>query len=92
VGPTHKFVRSRARLDSKGRLVIPKWAREAVGLREGDEVVIRVRGRELVITRACDPFAKLGELLGDLTFDRSLRRVAEEEARREVARAGQSLS
>ena len=83
-------MRARARLDSKGRLVIPKRLREAVGLKEGDEVIITVRGASLVITRAYDPFERLEELLGDLTFDRSLRRVAEEEALREVERAGKS--
>lgn len=84
------MMRARARLDSRGRLVIPKQLREAVGLREGDEVVISIRGNSLVITKARDPFARLGELLGDLTFDRSLRRVAEKEALREVARACES--
>jgi len=86
------MMRARARLDSRGRLVIPKQLREAVGLREGDEVVISVRGSSLVITKAGDPFARLGRLLGDLTFDRSLRRVAEKEASREVARARKSPS
>ena len=90
---THNYMmRARARLDSRGRLVIPKQLREAVGLREGDEVVISVRGSSLVITKASDPFARLERLLGDLTFDRSLRRVAEKEASREVARARKSPS
>jgi len=77
---------ARARLDSRGRVAIPKRLREAVGLREGDEVVLSVESGALVIRRAEDPFAKLERLLGDLTFDRSLRLVAEEEAAREASR------
>lgn len=38
------------RLSSKGQLVIPKDMRQAVGLREGDEVLIVLDGGRMVLT------------------------------------------
>ena len=35
---------SRARLTSKGQLTVPKSVRDALQLREGDQVVFRVEG------------------------------------------------
>ena len=72
------------RVDAKGRVLIPKSLRELAGIREGDEVVVSVEGNRLVIKKAEDPWRELAELLGDLTFDRSLRRLAEDAAEKEV--------
>ncbi|MHA1209221.1 MAG: AbrB/MazE/SpoVT family DNA-binding domain-containing protein [Candidatus Freyarchaeota archaeon] len=36
----------------KGQVVIPKDVRDALGLREGSEVVVELRGDEVVIKRA----------------------------------------
>lgn len=74
----------RVRVDAKGRVLIPKSLRELAGIREGDEVVVSVEGNRLVIKKAEDPWRELAELLGDLTFDRSLRRLAEDAAEKEV--------
>ncbi len=67
----------RVRVDSRGRIVIPKEFREALGIWEGDEVILTLSGNKLVIEKCEDPFKVLEEVLKDLTFDRSLRRVAE---------------
>ena len=77
-------VYARVRVDAKGRIVLPKEFREALGIREGDEVLLSIRGGRLVVEKCEDPFKVLEEVLGDLTFDRSLRRVAEKEALRAV--------
>jgi len=79
-----KGVGIRVRVDAKGRVLIPKSLRELAGIREGDEVVVSVEGNRLVIEKAEDPWRELAELLGDLTFDRSLRRLAEDAAEKEV--------
>jgi AbrB family looped-hinge helix DNA binding protein len=64
--------------------LIPKSLRELAGIREGDEVLVNVEGGKVVIEKAGDPWRELAELLGDLTFDRSLRRSAEDEAKKEI--------
>ncbi|MGH9319301.1 MAG: AbrB/MazE/SpoVT family DNA-binding domain-containing protein [Vicinamibacteria bacterium] len=39
------------RLSPKGQLVIPKEMREALGLKEGDELLATLEGERLLITR-----------------------------------------
>ena len=68
------------RIDKKGRIVIPRDFRKVLDLKEGEEVILTLRGDRILIERAKNPFETLAELLGDLSFDRSLRRIAEEEA------------
>lgn len=41
-----------ARVTSKGQLTVPKAVREALGIREGDEVVFRVEGKRALLARA----------------------------------------
>ncbi|MGH8575146.1 MAG: AbrB/MazE/SpoVT family DNA-binding domain-containing protein, partial [Gammaproteobacteria bacterium] len=38
-----------ARLSSKGQLTVPKAVRDALELREGDQVVFRVEGRRAAL-------------------------------------------
>lgn len=71
-------MQARVRLDGKGRITIPRALREALGVREGDELVIRLSGGKLILEKAEDPFKVLEDILGDLTFSRELRREAEE--------------
>jgi antitoxin PrlF len=49
-----------AKLTSKGQLTIPKAVRDALGLREGDEVIFRVEGNRAVLARTPD-FLTLAE-------------------------------
>ncbi len=74
----------RVRVDSKGRIVLPKKFRDALGIREGDELVLVLEGGRVIIEKAEDPFKVLEEVLGELSFSRELRRVAEEEGLKEV--------
>jgi len=74
----------RVRVDSKGRVVLPKEFRDALGIREGDELVMMLRGGRVIIEKAEDPLKVLEEVLEGLSFSRELRRVAEEEGLKEV--------
>lgn len=47
---------SRATIDEKGRLLIPKRDREALGLVPGDTVFIEREGESLRLARAENPF------------------------------------
>ena len=77
---------ARVRVDGKGRIVLPKEFREALNVEEGDELVITLRGSRIIIEKGEDPFKVLEETLGDLTFSRELRRIAEKEALESVGR------
>ncbi len=74
----------RGRIDKRGRIVIPREMREKLRIEEGEELEIRLEGDRIVIKKVESPFKVLEDLLGDLTFSRDLRRVAEEEALKEV--------
>ena len=52
----------RARVSSNGRVTIPRAVREALSIREGDEVLFRVEGRRATIARNPD----LMELAGSV--------------------------
>ncbi len=75
-----------ARLTSKGQITIPRSVRDALELREGDEVVFRVERQRAVLAKTADflelagsvatPAAKLGTPW-DEVLRRSRRRRAE---------------
>ena len=46
-----------ARIYGKGQVVLPKEAREKLGLEVGDDLVVEVRGREIVMTKPQSAFA-----------------------------------
>lgn len=48
-------MRVRRRVGEKGQIVIPKIIREYIGIKPGDEVVMEVRAKELVIMRGVSP-------------------------------------
>lgn len=75
---------ARVRVDDKGRIVLPKEFRKALDVKEGDELILTLKGSRIVIEKSEDPFKVLEEVLGDLTFSRELRRIAEKEALKEV--------
>ena len=74
-----------ARLTSKGQVTIPKCVRDALGLKEGDEVVFRVEGKRAVLART----ANLIDLAGSVRVPVAKRGIPWSEIRRRtrVARA-----
>ena len=64
-----------AKLTSKGQLTVPKAVRDALGLREGDEVVFRVEGNRAVLARTVDFL----ELAGSVSVPAAKRNVAWDE-------------
>lgn len=61
-----------ARMSSKGQVTVPKVVREALGIKEGDEIVFRVQGNRAVLARTPD-FLTLG---GTFPVPASKRNVA----------------
>jgi AbrB family looped-hinge helix DNA binding protein len=53
-----------ARVTSSGQVTIPKPVRDALGIREGDEVVFRVEGARVVLARTADFLALAGSISG----------------------------
>lgn len=51
-----------ARISSKGQLTVPKAVRDALGIREGDAVVLRVEGDRAVLARTPDLLALAGTI------------------------------
>ena len=49
-----------ARMTSKGQITVPKAVRDALGIKEGDEVVFRVEGTRAVLARTPDFLALAG--------------------------------
>jgi AbrB family looped-hinge helix DNA binding protein len=43
-----------ARVTSKGQMTIPKAVRDALGIKQGDQVVFRVEGNRAVLARTPD--------------------------------------
>ena len=69
-----------ARLTSKGQVTVPKQVRDALDLREGDQVVFRVEGRRAVLARTPD----LIELAGVVPVPLSKRGTPWDEVRRQT--------
>jgi antitoxin PrlF len=67
-----------ARLSSKGQLTVPKAVRDALGLREGDQVVFRVEGGRAALGRTPD----LLDLAGSVSVPAEKRGVPWSEVRR----------
>lgn len=74
-------MRVAARMTSKGQVTVPKAVRDALGLKEGDQVVFRVEGDRAVVRRTPD----LLELAGSVPVPPEVR-GARWETIREVAR------
>lgn len=51
-----------ARVTSKGQVTIPKAVRDALGIKEGDEVLFRVEGSRAVLARTPDFLALAGTI------------------------------
>ena len=72
-----------ARVTSKGQVTIPKSVRDALRLREGDEVVFRVEGDRAVLARTSD----LLELAGSVPVPTAKRGARWDEVRRQTRAA-----
>jgi antitoxin PrlF len=66
-----------ARMTSKGQITVPKQVRDALELREGDQVLFRVEGRRAVLARTLD----LIELAGSVPVALGKRGTAWDEVR-----------
>lgn len=73
----------RRRVGPKGRIVIPKIVRESLGIKPGDEVVMEVREKELLIKRGTSPEKFVNDFCAvakrKLTRRIDLERILEEE-------------
>ena len=49
-----RFMEAAAKVTSKGQVTVPKSVRDALGIKEGDEVVFRVEGTRAVLARTPD--------------------------------------
>ncbi len=74
----------KVKVDERGRIVIPKEIREELGIKVGSELLLDVSGDKIIVKKKYDPFKKLASILGELIFDRSIRRIAEEQALKEL--------
>jgi antitoxin PrlF len=64
-----------AKVTSKGQVTVPKAVRDALGIREGDEVVFRVEGARAVLARTPDFL----DLAATITVPAAKRNVAWDE-------------
>ncbi|BES82767.1 AbrB/MazE/SpoVT family DNA-binding domain-containing protein [Pyrodictium abyssi] len=73
------------KLDEKGRITLPKELRDRLGLKPGDMLVARLHGDRIVLEKSTDPFKVIGDILGSLSFSRTVREEAERAGAREAA-------
>jgi antitoxin PrlF len=55
-------VNAAARVTSKGQVTVPKAVRDALGIKQGDEIVFRVEGNRVVLARTPDFLALAGTI------------------------------
>ena len=67
-----------ARVTSKGQVTVPKPVRDALGIKEGDELVFRVEGNHAILARTPDFL----ELAGSIRVPAAKRNVAWDEVLR----------
>jgi AbrB family looped-hinge helix DNA binding protein len=72
-----------ARVTSKGQVTVPKVVRDALGIKQGDEVVFRVEGNRAVLARS-DDFLSLA---GSISVPAAKRNVAWDEVIRKTRSA-----
>ena len=71
-----------ARVSSRGQITIPHAVREALSIREGDEVLFRVEGQRAMIARNSD----LIQLAGSVSVPAPKRGTSWDEVLRETRR------
>ena len=67
-----------ARVTSKGQVTVPKLVRDALGIKDGDEVVFRVEGHRAVLAKTPDFL----ELAGTIAVPAAKRSTAWDEVLR----------
>jgi AbrB family looped-hinge helix DNA binding protein len=72
-----------AKVTSKGQVTVPKAVRDALGIKEGDEIVFRVEGDRAVLARSADFL----ELAGTVSVPAVKRNVAWDEVLRRTRTA-----
>lgn len=72
-----------AKVTSKGQVTVPKAVREALGIKEGDQVVFRVEGNRAVFARTPDFL----DLAGTIRVPAAKRNVAWDEVIRRTRAA-----
>lgn len=72
------MVEAAAKITSKGQVTVPKAVRDALGIKEGDEVVFRVEGNRAVLART----PHFLDLAGSIRVPASKRNVAWDEVLR----------
>lgn len=79
------MVKRNVRIDSKGRVLIPKEIRDKLELREGGVLKVYVEGNAIILRKSDEmkenPYKVLAKLLSGVTLDRI---TAEKEAIREI--------
>ena len=61
-----------AKMTSKGQVTVPKAVRDALGIKEGDEVIFRVQGNMAILARTPDFL----DLAGSIRVPAAKRNVA----------------
>jgi antitoxin PrlF len=56
------LVDAAAKVTSKGQVTLPKVVRDALGIKEGDEIIFRVEGSRAVLARTPDFLALAGTI------------------------------
>ncbi len=72
-----------ARLTSKGQVTVPKVVRDALGIKEGDDIVFRVEGDRAVLART----PAFLDLAGTISVPAAKRNVAWDEVIRRTRTA-----
>ena len=72
-----------AKVSAKGQVTVPKVVREALGIKEGDEITFRVEGQRAVLARTPE-FLKLA---GSISVPAAKRNVAWDEVLRRTRAA-----
>jgi len=64
----------------KGKVTIPKAIREHLGIKEGDDLIIRVEGERIIISKkhkVCDIFSEVAERKGRKIYLKDIKRELE---------------
>jgi len=72
-----------AKVTTKGQVTVPKVVRDALGIKEGDEILFRVEGNRAVLARTPDFL----ELAGSIQVPGTKRNVAWDDIIRRTRRA-----